>query len=39
MKKANKYKFDQNPDLMQQLLMTGKKLLIDDHPTDTYWYE
>jgi ribA/ribD-fused uncharacterized protein len=37
MKTATRLKFEQNPGLMEKLLITGDKLLIDDHPTDTYW--
>ncbi len=37
MRTAIRLKFDQNPTLMQKLLMTGDKTLIEDHPTDAFW--
>lgn len=38
MRTANRLKYEQNPQLKDQLIMTGDKILIDDHPTDAYWY-
>ena len=37
MKTANRLKYEQNPTLKDQLLLTGDKILIDDHPQDDYW--
>ena len=38
MRNATRLKFEQNPVLMQKLLMTAGKMLIEDHPSDTFWY-
>ncbi len=38
MRTAIKLKFEQNPVLLQKLLITADKLLIEDHPTDSFWY-
>ena len=37
MKKAIWLKFTQNPELEQRLMMTGDKILIEDHPRDDFW--
>ena len=38
MRTGIKLKFEQNPELMQGLIMTGDKILIEDHPIDSFWY-
>ena len=38
MRQAIKAKFDQNPELAEQLMATGEKHLIEDSPSDAYWY-
>ena len=38
MAKGIKLKFEQNPKLMQDLLLTGSMTLVEDHPEDAYWY-
>lgn len=37
MKEAITLKFEQNPELMKELLLTGEKILIEDHPKDSFW--
>jgi ribA/ribD-fused uncharacterized protein len=37
MREAIALKFDQNPELMKQLLLTGDRILIEDHPKDSFW--
>ena len=38
MKAGIKLKFEQNKELIQGLVMTDDKILVEDHPTDTFWY-
>ena len=38
MRTAIRLKFEQNPTLMEKLLMTGDKSLIEDHPHDSFWF-
>ncbi len=38
MRTAIRLKFQQNSGLMQDLLMTGDKNLVEEHPTDSFWY-
>jgi len=38
MRQAIKAKFEQNPELANQLIATGDKYLIEDSPKDPYWY-
>ncbi len=38
MRTGIKLKFEQNSGLMESLIMTGDKTLVDEHPTDAFWY-
>jgi|LauGreDrversion4_2_1035121.scaffolds.fasta_scaffold1752146_1 predicted NAD-dependent protein-ADP-ribosyltransferase YbiA (DUF1768 family) len=37
MKKGLIYKFQQNPEMLERLLQTGNKTLIERSPKDPYW--
>jgi len=37
MKDAITLKFEQNPELTKQLLLTGDRILIEDHAEDSFW--
>lgn len=38
MRAAINMKFEQNPRLLQKLIMTGDKVLIEDNTKDAFWY-